>query len=167
MLMETRCWQKKMEFQKIPAKFAVPLAMIWVQIFTQKLLNFPKKKKKKKKTGQTLAQGRPDKSSAKCSFRSGEIPSPRQTSIDQSNDCVMTSERGALVRGSELPSGQYSQHGRLNVTGAGQASDTKTFGRWCLETDNQKISIPLRWQKTDFFQFWEKSIGRRGQPLDP
>ena len=94
-----------------------------------KTFKLSKKKEEKKKPGQTLAQGRPDKSSAKCSFRSGEIPSPRQTSIDQSNDCVMTSERGALVRGSELPSGQYSQHGRLNVTGAGQASDTKTFGR--------------------------------------
>ena len=36
--------------------------------------------------------------------RSGEIPSPRQTSIDKTNDCVMKSERSALVRGSDPPS---------------------------------------------------------------
>ena len=38
--------------------------------------------------------------------RSGEIPSPGQTSsIDKSNDCAMKSERGALVKGSDPPSG--------------------------------------------------------------
>ena len=36
--------------------------------------------------------------------RSGEIPSPRQTSIDQNNDCAVKSERGALVV-SDPPSG--------------------------------------------------------------
>ena len=41
--------------------------------------------------------------------RSGEIPSPPQTSIDKPNDCAMKSERGALVRGSDPPSG-YSVH---------------------------------------------------------
>ena len=38
--------------------------------------------------------------------RSGEIPSPGQTSIDKTNDCAMKSERGAPVRGSDPPSGQ-------------------------------------------------------------
>ena len=37
-------------------------------------------------------------------IRSGEIPSPRQTSIDKTNGCAMNSERGALVRGSDPPS---------------------------------------------------------------
>ena len=46
-----------------------------------------------------LGQDRPEKNSAKCFIRSGEIPSPRQTSIDKTNDCVMNSERGAPVRG--------------------------------------------------------------------
>ena len=41
--------------------------------------------------------------------RSGEIPSPRQTSIDNTNDCAMKSERGALVRGSD-PSSGHSVH---------------------------------------------------------
>ena len=39
-------------------------------------------------------------------IRSGEIPSPRQTSIDKTNDCTMKSERSALVRGSDPPSSQ-------------------------------------------------------------
>ena len=43
---------------------------------------------------------------SQMSIRSGEIPSPRQTSIDKTNDCAMKSERGALVRGSDPPSGQ-------------------------------------------------------------
>ena len=34
--------------------------------------------------------------------RSGEIPSPRQTSINQTNDRAMKSERGVLVRGYDL-----------------------------------------------------------------
>ena len=37
--------------------------------------------------------------------RSGEIPSPGQTSIDKTNDCAMKSARGAPVRGSDPPSG--------------------------------------------------------------
>ena len=40
---------------------------------------------------------------------SGEIPSPGQASIDKTNDCAMKSERGALVRGSDPPSG-HSVH---------------------------------------------------------
>ena len=37
--------------------------------------------------------------------QSGEISSPGQASIDKTNDCAMKSERGALVRGSDPPSG--------------------------------------------------------------
>ena len=48
--------------------------------------------------------------------RSGEISSPGQTCIDKTNDCAMKSERGALVRGSDPPSG----HSVLKTTG----------GRW-------------------------------------
>ena len=45
-----------------------------------------------------LGQDPPEKNLAKCFIRSGGIPSPRQTSIDKTNDCVTISERGALVR---------------------------------------------------------------------
>ena len=53
-----------------------------------------------------LGQDRLDENSAKCLFRSGEIPSSPQTSIDKANDCVMKSELGALVRGSDPPFGR-------------------------------------------------------------
>ena len=45
--------------------------------------------------------------------RSGEIPSPGQTSSDKTNDCAMKSKRGAPVRGSDSPSG----HSIHNTTG--------------------------------------------------
>ena len=47
--------------------------------------------------------------------RSGEIPSLRQTSIDNINDCAMKSERGALVRGSDQPS-DHSVHTTVGDT---------------------------------------------------
>ena len=44
---------------------------------------------KKTIMGPMLGQDRLQKSSGGCLVRSGEIPSPRQTSIDKTNDCVM------------------------------------------------------------------------------
>ena len=49
------------------------------------------------------------------SIPSGEIPSPRQTDIDKTNDCAMKSERGELVRGSDSPSG-HSVHKKAGDT---------------------------------------------------
>ena len=46
--------------------------------------------------------------------RSGEIPSPGQTSMDKTNDCAVKSERGALVRGADPPSG-HSVHKTTGV----------------------------------------------------
>ena len=107
--------------------------------------------------------------------RSGDIPSPGQTSIDQTNDCAMKSERGALVRGYDPPSG-HSVHkttgdrwrapdrrlkpltrvtknyllalGTTHISSFfTKHSETNTFGRCCVEYRRQKFSIPLRWQK--------------------
>ena len=60
-----------------------------------------------------LGQDRPEKNSTTCLIRSGEIPSPRQTSIDTTTDWFMKSERGARVGGSDPPYG-HSVH---NTTG--------------------------------------------------
>ena len=49
-------------------------------------------------------------------IRSGEMPSPRQTSIDKTNDYAVKSKRGALVRGSDRPSG-HSVHKTTGDTG--------------------------------------------------
>ena len=56
-----------------------------------------------------LGQDQPKKNSPKGLIRNGEIPSPRQTSIDKTNDCAMKSERGAFARGFDPPSG-HSVH---------------------------------------------------------
>ena len=73
------------------------------KIYQTKVPNL-KKKTKKVFPGQILGLDRLDVNSAKCLIRSGEIPSPRQTSIYKNNDCVVKSERDALVRGSDPPS---------------------------------------------------------------
>ena len=52
-----------------------------------------------------LGQDRPEKNSSQMFVRSGEIPSPGQTSMVKTNDCAMKSERGAPVEGSDRPSG--------------------------------------------------------------
>ena len=56
-----------------------------------------------------VGQDRPEQNSPEYLIRSGEILSPRKTSIDKNNDCVVKPERGALVRGSDPPSG-HSVH---------------------------------------------------------
>ena len=56
-----------------------------------------------------LGQDWPEKNSAKRQIRSDEIPSPRRAAVDKTNDCVMQSEGGVLVRSSDPPSG-HSVH---------------------------------------------------------
>ena len=51
-----------------------------------------------------FGQDRPGKNATKYLLRSAEISSPQQTSSDETNDCVIKSEKGALVRGSDPPS---------------------------------------------------------------
>ena len=158
MTMETRCCQKKVNFKDIRHKISVPLAMSTNhRKKSSKLLN----KTRKENPGQILGQDRPEKNSAKCYvIRSGEIPSPRRTSIDKNNDCAMKSERGALARGSDPPSG-HSVHKtagdmwrvparRLIQTNLGAAV-------YLVENRRQKFSIPLQWQKTGLFS----RFGRR------
>ena len=44
---------------------------------------------------------------------------------------------------------------------------SQTHMRAAVEKTGDKISIPLRWQKINHFQVWEKSVGGRGQLLAP
>ena len=70
-----------------------------------------------------LSEDRLAKHSAKCLVWSGEIPSPRQTSIDKTNDGVMHSER--VARQGLLPNlgSPCLNSGPWHVAGAGQAKD--------------------------------------------
>lgn len=62
-------------------------------------------KQKRIKTGQIWVKLKIGfrKTQPRYRVQSGESPSPRQTSTDQTNGCVMNCERGALVRGSDPP----------------------------------------------------------------
>ena len=85
----------------------------------------------------------------------------------KTNDCVMNSERGALVRGSDPPSGHNCVHNTACDTWQAPARRLiqKHLSMVCRKQAT-KIRDPSPMAKTDlFFRFWEKSVGRRGQPL--
>ena len=78
----------------------------------------------------------------------------------------MKSERGALVRGSDPPSG-HSVH---KTTGdRWRAPARRLIHIWALLCRKQatKILDPSPMVKNRSFQVWKKSVGRRGQLLAP
>ena len=154
-----------MNFKASRLTISVPLTMI--TNLNKKVPNF-KKKLKKIIHGQMLGEDRPEKNSAKCVIRSGEIPSPRQTSVDKSNVCVMKSERGALVRGSDPPSG----HSVYKTTGGTWRAPARRLIQTHLGAAVWKSGDKMSRSFSDaknrpFFRVWEKSVGCRGQLLAP
>ena len=109
-------------------------------------------------------------------IRSGDIPSPRQMSIDKTNYCAMKSERGArcvpcavchaLVRGSDPPSG-HSVHKTTGDTWRAPARHLirTHLGAAVWKTGAKILDSSPMAKNRAFFQVWEKSVGRRGQPL--
>ena len=53
------------------------------------------------------------------------------------------------------------------MAGAGQASDTNTFGRCRVEMRRQKFSIPLRWQKIGLFRSGRRALDAAGNFSPP
>ena len=92
---------KKIQLQRFPP-YGFYTARYEHKSSPKKFLTWTKRAKKYFQR-RLFDQDRPDRSSAKCLFRSGEVSSAQQTLIDQTNDCVTTSERGALVRSSDPP----------------------------------------------------------------
>ena len=84
-------------------------------------------------------------------IRSGEIPSPRQTSIDKTNDCAMKSERGALVRDSDPPSGHCVHKTTGDRWRAPARRLIQTHSGAAVQKTGDKTSRFLRWQKIGFF----------------
>ena len=98
--------------------------------------------------------------------RSGEIPSPRQTSIDKTNDCVMNSERNALVRGSDPPKG-HRVHTMSGDTWRALArrSKEKQAAADVHKTNDKNSRSVSNDKEYFFFQVWEDTVGRRRQAL--
>ena len=105
-IMETRCFHKKLEFRRYPPK-DLCTARYEHKSSKKKFQTF-QKPRKKSFLGPSWAKIGLRKLS-QMFVRSGEIPSPGQTSIDKTNDCTMKSERGALVRASYPPSGHSTK----------------------------------------------------------
>ena len=100
--METRCCQKNFEFQRYPPNDFCTAR--YEHKSSKKSSNFSKTPKKNH-SWEDLGPRSAWEKVSQIFIRSGEIPSLRQTSIDKTNDCAMKSERGALVRGPDPPSG--------------------------------------------------------------
>ena len=97
---------KKLEFQRYPPRYFCA-ARYEHESWKKKFRTFQNPEKIIPRP--ILGQDRPENNSSQMFVRSGGIPSPGQTSIDKTNDCAMKSDRGALVRGSDPPSG-HSVH---------------------------------------------------------
>ena len=99
--------------------------------------------------------------------RSGKIVSPRQTSIDKTNDSAMNSERGALVTGSDPFSG-HSFHNTAGNTWREPArrliQERLSTGGGC-KTDGTNCRSLSIGKKMTLFPFSEKNVGGRGQRL--
>ena len=141
---------KKLSFKDTHHKISVPLAMS-----TNLDKKVPDLKKKREKiAGQMLGQDQPENTPAKCLFRRGEIPSPRQTSIDQTNECIMKSEWGALFRGSDPPSGR-SVHNTAGDTWRAPARRLiqKHLPTGVPKTDDKNLDPSPMVKKWTFFRF--------------
>ena len=146
MLMETRCCQKKFEFQRYPPQdFCVPLAMS-----TNLHKKVPTQKKKKKNThthipGQMLGQDRPEKNSSQT-FNSKRRDSECSTDIDR----------------------QCSQHGRWYVAGAGQASDERHIqALMCRKQTTKNLDPSPMAKKIGVFRFLRRAQDVTGKLSPP
>ena len=143
--METRCFHKKLEVQRYPPKDFCTAR--YEHKCWKKCSNTFQKPRKKSFLGRSWAKICLTKLS-QMFVRSGEIPSPGQTSSDKTNDCAMKSEQGALVRVSDPPSG-HSVH---KTTGDRWRAPARRLIQTHLDPAVYKAgSIPLRWQKIGLF----------------
>ena len=90
--------RKKLELRRYPPKDFCTAR--YERKSSKKKFQTLKKKRKKSFLGRSWAKIGLRKTQPML-VRSGEIPSPGQTSIDKTNDCAMKSGRGAPVRGSD------------------------------------------------------------------
>ena len=102
-------------------------------------------------------------------FNSNLRDSESSTDTDRQNQrYVMKSERCALVTGSDPPSG-HSVHDTAGDTWRASADVWYKHIRAliCRKQTTKIIDPSPMAKKYTFFEVWEKSVGRRGQPLAP
>ena len=108
--------------------------------------------------------GRRSAQKTRSNVRRGENASPRQTSIDKYYDCVMNSERGALIRGADPPSG----HSVNSTAGDTWRAPDRRLKKNHLSagvriTDGKSSRCLLDGKKWTAFSVWEMSVGRHGR----
>ena len=146
--METPCFHKRLQVQRYsPKDFSI--ARYEHKSCTKKLQTF-QKPRKKEFLGRSWAKIglRRTQPNVKSKRRDSEA----STDIDKTNDCAMKSERGALVKGSDPPSG-HSVHKTTGDTWRAPARRLihTHLGAAVKENRRQKFPIPLRWQKIGLF----------------
>ena len=97
--------RKSSNFKDTGKRFLYRSLAMWAQIFEKKSFKLFKNPEKNKSWPDLGPRSAWEKKLSPMFVPSDEVASPRQTSIDKTNDCAMKSERGALVRGSDPPSG--------------------------------------------------------------
>ena len=102
-----------------------------------------------------LAKDRREKNSAKCYFEAARFRVRHKHRSTRKQRLRHESERGALVRGSDTPSG-HSVHKTAGDTWRAPARrliQTHLGAELLCRVGNrrQRMSIPLRWQKLDHF----------------
>ena len=136
------------------------------QIFKKKVPHLKKKSEKNNSWADVGPRSAWEKLSQNVSFEAARFRVlDRHPSIDKTNDCAMKSERGALVRGSDPPSG----HSGHKTAGDTWRAPTRrlTQALLCGKQATKSLDPSPMAKNRPFFQIWKKSIGRRGQLLAP
>ena len=101
-------------------------------------------------------------------FNPKQRDSESSTDIDRQNQRVRheKSEWGALVRGSDPPSG-HSVHNTAGDRWRAPARRLlpKQLAGGVYKADDKNCRSSSMAKNSNFFQVWEKSVGRPGQPL--
>ena len=131
----------------------------------KQVLNF-KKSPKKKIVGRRWAKFGLRKSQPKV--RLGEISSPRQTSMDETNDCAMKCERGALVRDSDPPSGHSVHSAACDTWRARARRLIRThLGATVNKTADKSLDPSLMAKNRTCFRSWRGAYDAAGNFSPP
>ena len=87
--------------------------------------------------------------------------------MDEADGFSMKCELGALVRGSDAPISHRVHKTAVIRRRAGLASDTNTFGRYCVENRRQKSGSRSDGNKLHFFTSGRGSYDAEGNFLPP